>query len=95
MAPPLSGGHGMSENVVAMFGGPSGVPEVHEGAVSVLEEMLEMARAGQIVGVVGAFLYYDRCAGYQMGGKIGGYALVGALDAAMMDVRTIIRDAQS
>lgn len=78
-------------NVKSIFGGPTGVAEPNETCVMTLRQYLEMAEAGEIVGVVIAALNKDGCAGYAVSGRVGGYSMAGALEVARDDLVGIIR----
>ena len=64
----------------------------NENTVAVLEELLEKAKSGEIVGVCAAILYHDKLAGYRIGGFIGGYAMLGALNVMHQECIEIVRD---
>lgn len=76
----------MTENVASLFGGPIGQREVVESAVKAAQELLEAVEAGEVVGVAIVRLHHDRLASYQLGGRIGGFALLGALETAKADL---------
>lgn len=76
--------------VVAIHGGPTGEPEPNEQAIAVLESYLEMARSGEIIGVALAALCADGLARYSLGGFIGGYSMIGALEICKMDVMQVV-----
>ena len=58
--------------------------------LAALEEWLEKAKAGEIVGVVMAGLTHDRCSTWQMAGFIGGYSMLGAIvDAQAATLETV------
>lgn len=80
----------MSE-VVSLTGGLTHQREVVPGCVSVLEDLLERARAGEIVGVAVAGLRYDATAAYRVGGRVGGYGMIGALEMIRADLVEINR----
>jgi 1,4-dihydroxy-2-naphthoyl-CoA synthase len=61
-------------NVRSMFGGPPITREANAAAVEVLEEALERARSGEIVGVGIVMADHDGRACF----SIGGYADLGA-----------------
>lgn len=82
----------MSENVASIFGGPKGVPEPNETCVKALEELLEMARSGEIVGVAMAGLCADHMSRYAIAGNVGGYGMLGAMEVAKSDLVRIIND---
>lgn len=69
--------------VVALNGEPAYTKEPEENCVQVIEELLERARSGEVVGIVGAVQYYDDTSTYQLGGRCGSFALLGALQVAL------------
>jgi len=78
----------IAPKVVAMFGQPIPTGEPVPECVVALEEWLEMARSGEIVGVAMAGLCADGLARRQIGGHVGGYAIIGAASvnlAALQD----------
>lgn len=81
----------MSGNVTSIYGGATGQREPNENAISALEELLEMARAGEIVGIAVAGLYHDGCGMYRLAGRVGGYSMLGALDVAKVGLIQIVR----
>lgn len=81
----------MSNNVASLFGGPVGTREPNETCVRTLEEWLERARAGEVVGVAIAGLCFDHTACWSASGTVGGYALVGAMEVAKAEVLDVVR----
>lgn len=77
--------------VIALNGGPTGLPEINQAAVSALEEWLEAARSGQIVGLVMVGLGHDAKAQWEIAGMVGGYGMIGALDIAKSDLVDLAR----
>ena len=67
-------------NVKSMFGGPTGEPEPCQATIDVLEEYLELARSGEVIGIVLAGLHKDRLATFRLGGKLGAYSILGAVE---------------
>lgn len=59
------------------------VREVDENAIAVLEDALERARAGEVVGVLVCEQTFDGLATYRFGGRTGTYALTGAVSVAL------------
>lgn len=59
--------------------------DVHEGLVKELEELLERAKSGEIVGLTGALLHHDKSTSYRLAG-LGSRALVGALAVAQHEL---------
>lgn len=53
----------------------------NEDCTEVLEDLIEQARSGEIVGFVGAVQYRDNAAGITEGGYVRRYPVVGALMA--------------
>jgi hypothetical protein len=66
------------------------VPEV----VALLERLLQAARRGELVALVGAPLYYDGSSGPMVTGRMTEhYALLGALNVAEAIIRDSLLDA--
>jgi hypothetical protein len=76
----------VSENVASLFGGPVGLRETNETCIAVLEDWLAKAKAGEIVGVALVGLCYDNLSLYSIGGKVGGYSMLGGLEMAKQDL---------
>jgi len=72
--------------VLSIYGGPVGEHEVNETCVEQMEEWLEMAKSGQIVGICLVGLGYDNLAQYTIAGKIGGYGLLGATHMVLQEL---------
>lgn len=68
-------------NVTSLNGGPSGVREVNEHLIEVLEGILERARAGEAVGGAIILLHYDSASSWMLAGRVGGYSMLGACSA--------------
>lgn len=47
-----------------------------------LEDLLEQARSGEVQGIAYAALHADRLASFAVAGRVGGYAMMGALTMA-------------
>lgn len=71
----------MAEKVTALFGGHTGVPQPDQNCIEVLENLLEKARGGEVIAVAIAAKHHDGLATANHGGKVAGYALIGALEA--------------
>lgn len=82
----------MAENVTAIFGGTTGRPEPNEICIKALEEWLDMARSGEIVGVALAGLCADHMTRYGVAGKVGSYGVIGALEMAKADLISDMRE---
>lgn len=71
----------MSENVVSLRGAYQPVSaEPNPTVVAELERLLEAARAGEIVGLAGAYLSRDAGVSYSFGGAVAGFAMIGGLE---------------
>lgn len=81
-----------ASNVVSPWG--YAIPEktVQPDLVKSLEELLEKAKAGEIVGGVLVMGYYDALASYRIVGQVGTYALVGAMTLAARNLEHITND---
>ena len=65
------------------------VPEPGEpvaSCVDALRDLLERAEAGEVVGIAIAAINERHHASYSVGGMIGGYGLLGALEMAKAEV---------
>lgn len=78
-------------NVKSLYGGPTGMPERNDQTIEVLRDLLAKAEAGEVIGAVVAVLYHDGLAGFQIGGMIGGYSLLGAVEMAKSDLIEVLR----
>lgn len=81
------------EKVVSLWGHPTGERVVYEGAVSVVQEALPEVESGEVIGVVIVKLHHDGLCSYQVGGRVGGYAMIGGLQVAAHDVMQVVREA--
>ena len=72
----------MSDNVVALRGAlqPAEAAAVNERLIEEMERLLEAARAGEIIGLAGAYLHKDKGASYSFAGSVGAYELIGGLE---------------
>lgn len=75
----------MSDNVVTLRG--EGTVEAKARAIEPnatlvleIERLLAAARAGELVGLAGAYVHRDRGVSYSFAGAVGGYAMLGGLD---------------
>jgi hypothetical protein len=81
----------MADNVVALRGElPPQTAEPNERLVEELERLLEAARAGEIVGMAGAYLHKERGASYSFAGAVGSYGLIGGLECAKERLLSIV-----
>jgi hypothetical protein len=71
----------LSAEIVSLKGAvPVVETTANETLVKELERLLEAARAGQIVGMAGAYQHQDRIVTYSYAGAVGGFAVLGGLD---------------
>ncbi len=81
----------MSDKVVALRGEyhpPK--QEANERLVEEIERLLDLARAGEIVGMAGTYLHKDKAASYSYAGVVGSYSLVGGLECAKTRLLSIV-----
>lgn len=81
----------MTSQVVPLRGGLTGEKKVNPRAVEALEELLEMAWSGEIVGIAAAGMCHDGCGMYRVAGLVGGYSMLGAIDVVRSEVSDIVR----
>ena len=82
----------MTGKVKPLFGGLTYEREVIESTVVALEDALEAARAGEIIGVAIAMLYHKGIGGYSVCGRVGGYNMLGALEMAKAEIVAVNLD---
>ena len=71
----------MSAEIVSLNGAvalPGAKP--NETLVQELGRLLEAAKAGEIVGMAGAYQHNNRVITYSYAGHVGGYGILGGLD---------------
>jgi len=56
-----------------------------------LRELLARAEAGEVTGICAAVVHCDGLASYHIGGFVGGYSALGALDMIRADLIEINR----
>lgn len=71
----------MTDNIVALNGNPiNGSPsEPSQFLIEALEDLLERAKSGQIVGMAAVSLEHDGQSPYCLVGRIGGFNMAGSL----------------
>lgn len=79
-------------NVESLFGGPTGLPEPNQMAIDALEKILAKAHVGEVIGVIITALHHGGLAGWQAGGRVGGYSMLGAIEAAKFDLAEALRE---
>lgn len=82
----------MGENVISLWGGPTGELTPNPTLIEELERLLAAARSGQVIGVAAAMLHHDGLGSYRLAGTVGGYSMLGALEMVGADLRQILRD---
>jgi len=81
----------MSAEVVGLYGTFEPVhSEPNPKLVEELERLLDAARAGEIVGLTGAYLHREHGVSYSYAGAIGTFGVLGALDCLRERVRRIV-----
>lgn len=78
-------------SVVSLNGGPTGERQVNEDTVETLEELLEKARSGHVVGLGAVVLEHNGVSEWRLVGRVGGFNMLGATDVLMAEVREIAR----
>lgn len=78
-------------NVTALHGGDVNTFTPNESCINALREMLEMAEAGEITGIVCARLHGDNLGSYTIAGMAGPYSLLGSLEMARSDLIDAMR----
>jgi hypothetical protein len=73
-------------NVKSIHGGPTGLSERNQMAIDALEMILAKAHAGEVIGVVIAALHHNGLSAFQIGGMVGGYSMIGAIEMAKVDL---------
>ena len=61
--------------------------------VNHLESMLELAKAGKVLGVAMVPLFNDNSAAYSLAGNIGGYGMLGAMECLKIHIIDINMEA--
>jgi len=71
----------MSDNIISLTGrntdGPASEPSQY--LIETLEDLLERAKSGQIVGMAAVCLEHDGQSPYCLVGRIGGFTMAGSL----------------
>lgn len=71
----------MSENVISLRGNFTAPPaQPNSTVIEELERLLEAARAGEILGVAGAYVHRDKVVTYSYAGAVASYGMIGGLD---------------
>jgi len=81
--------------IVPLFGEAAQPPvlkkEPHQGVITALEQLLQEARAGDIVGLAYAYHGTEFRAAYGVVGFVGGYSMQGALRCAENEISDLNR----
>jgi hypothetical protein len=71
----------MSDNVVSLKGlSPTPPVQPNPTVVEELQRLLEAAKAGDIVGLAGAYVHRDKVVTYSYAGAVASYGMIGGLD---------------
>ena len=81
----------MSGKVTSLHGGPTYEKEPSPACIEVLEELLAQAKAGEIVGIATAAMTHDGCGEWRIGGRVGGYSMLGAADVMRAEIVDVVR----
>lgn len=81
----------MTDKVASLFGGPTGERTPSVAAIEVVDEVSEMVMSGELVGVLIVGMGHDGCCMYRIGGRVGGYSMLGAAEIAVDDLRDVVR----
>lgn len=81
----------MSGNIVSLNGKPSGEREAVQICVDTLRDLLQRAVSGELVGIGLAGLHDNGEASYHVAGRVGGFAMHGALDMVRAELVDINR----
>lgn len=76
----------MTAEIKPIFGGFTHQPEVVDSVVAALEEMLQSAKDGQLVGLAVAMVDCKGSGSYQLARRVGGYTLLGGLEMAKVQL---------
>lgn len=78
--------------VVGIHGYKPTFKEPNPKVIELLEDLLEQARSGEIIGLSGALLYHDKLSGTVYGGIVGTYGMVGALDVMKSELKKLCEE---
>ncbi len=79
--------------VVSMNGSPITAPgEVSKETVERLEDLLERAKSGEVIGFVGVSMDRDETVAYHGAGRIASYQVMGALSGAAMKINELMEE---
>jgi hypothetical protein len=91
----------MTENVVFLrpIDAPPVPPEAaktpNENLIRFLEQLLQDARSGDVIGAACSYMAHDCRSGYSIVGTVGGFSMQGALQCALQDICDLNRSADS
>lgn len=88
----------MTENVVSLRPGdaqasvnPPTTKVPNEGLIRFLEQVLQDARSGDIIGMASSYMTHDYRAGFAIIGTVGGFSMQGALHCALLEIGDLNR----
>lgn len=79
----------MSGEFKPLFGGMTYEREVVPATIDALEQVLEAAKSGEIVGVAITTLDHKGMGGYAIAGRVGGYSMIGAIEMIKAELVTV------
>lgn len=82
----------MTGNVVGMFGGIPAAGEPVASCVDCLRDLIEQAEAGELVGFAYGAVLRNGQGQNGIGGMIGGYSMLGAIEMAKGQLLAIMQD---
>jgi len=87
----------MSDNVVSLRGAFSASPaqpkspaQPNNMVIQELERLLVAARAGEIIGMAGAYVHQEKIVTYSYAGAVASYGMLGGLDCVKERLLRII-----
>lgn len=76
----MSEENGSDRRVVSINGCDVTPGKPDPGVVKVLEELLEMARSGEIVAIAAVSMHQDKLSSWRTAGRLGGYSIIGGTE---------------
>lgn len=85
----MSGAAFVSDKIVEIYGGVA-KQEPNLATIAALEEALERAKAGEVVGVGIVYLEHDGAGGYMLSGRVGGFSMLGASQIMSAELTRVV-----
>jgi len=79
-------------SVVSINGDHKDMSQPNSKAIGLLEDMLERAKSGEIVGVGITVLHYDHSSSWWVAGNVGTYGMLGALDMVKNELLGVLTE---